>query len=426
MLCPTWPCSTRDGTDANATARICSLLTSLRKLTLNDVAVSLPSLQPVATRLHELDLFNCRLQDSADGFLTKGWTTLTTLSLIHTLVENATMAAELELPALEELDISGFRHQGGVLQPDQLTGSCPNIRGLRFQLDSDVAQDREGRGLCCRLLELGGFADLYMCIGNEHLRVDLDLPASVTLFVIDGLDNATVVDLSWALREAAKCISRGAQLRRLECYPAHACVQGAQWAGSLDEQYRQLGAQLSSLRELEVCGGSQQLLSALCAVVSSAPHLTHANLTITRWPPRKGFSPIRSASLESISVTILEPSKKVPCPLLVLIFLPGCTRLQKVLVQLPCEDLTEGTAVKIRCHRGSPNCIVPLDAHACAAEYRLVHGYDSCVSELGVDFLPEPASLQHVSAYTVLNACHAAGLQQPLKWGHHVVMPGIL
>ena len=102
-----WPYSTREETDANAAVRVCSLLTNLRKLTLDDVAVSLPALQPIATRLHELRMIGSRLQDSADGFLTRGWTALTTLCLTHTLVENATMAAQLELPALEELDISG-------------------------------------------------------------------------------------------------------------------------------------------------------------------------------------------------------------------------------------------------------------------------------------------------------------------------------
>ena len=397
---------------------------NVRQLTLHNVAVSLPALQPAATRLHELDISCCRLQDSADGFLTRGWTALTRLSLTHTLVESATMAAELDLPALEELDIIGFRHHSGVLQLDQLTGSCPNIRGLRFLLDSDAARGREGRATCCSLLKLGRLADLHVCIGEkEHLSVDLDLPASLTLFVVDGIEYATYVDLSWALREAAKCIRRGAQLRRLTCYPAELYLQPAQWGADLDEQYRRLGGQLSSLRELEVKGGTEQLLSALGAIASSAPHLTCLNFGFMERLPRMELPPISSATLESITVTVLKPSNEAPPPPLVLTFLPGCTRLTTVLVGFTRDFTVEGAAAKIRCHCSSPTCIVPMDVLAGAAEHQRVHGY-SGLSQVGVRLLPGPPSTQAVP-YTVLHACHAAGPQQPLMWGH-LVMHGIL
>ena len=408
--------------------RICSLLTSLRKLTLYNVAVSLPALQPVASRLHELDIFGSRLQDSADGFLTRGWTALTMLSLTCTHMESANMTAALELAALEELDIIRFRHQGGGLQLEQLTGSCPNIKELRLQLDSDMARGIEGRAPCCSLLKLGRLTDLYVSIEEEQLpcSLDLDLPASLTLFVVEGTEYGVMVDFFWALSEAAKCIRSGAQLRRLSCYPAHACLQPAQWAASLDEQYRRLGGQLSSLRELEVWGDTQRLLNALFAVVSSAPHLTFVNLTIMEWQSGMELPPICSASLESISVTAHDSSGEVPIPPLVLTFLPGCTRLQKALVRLPNGLTTEGTAVKIRCHCGSPTSVVPMDVHACAAEHRRVHGYAcSFFSAVGVHFLPGSASLQGAPSYTVLHSCHAAGPQQPLTWGH-VVMPGIV
>ena len=56
----------------NAAVCFCSLLTNLRKLTLYKVAVSLPALQPVATRLHELHMPASCLQGRSDGFLTRG------------------------------------------------------------------------------------------------------------------------------------------------------------------------------------------------------------------------------------------------------------------------------------------------------------------------------------------------------------------
>ena len=116
--------STHVGTDGNAAMCFCSLLSNLRKLTLRGVAVFLPALQPVATRLHELVLSGSRLQGSADSFLTKDWTALTTLCFVSTRMESAVFTAALQLPALEELDIQDFRHKGGVLQLDQLTSSC--------------------------------------------------------------------------------------------------------------------------------------------------------------------------------------------------------------------------------------------------------------------------------------------------------------
>ena len=403
-----------------------SLLLNLRQLTLNNVAVSLPALQPVATRLRGLEVSHSRLQGRSDGFLNRGWTALTTLGLYHCHMENATLTAALGLPALEDLDLVGFSHQAGVLQLDQLTGSCPNIRRLRLQL-SGMARDEEGRWPCCSLLSLGRLADLYLCVEDAplHASLDLDLPGSLTRITANGdINGGVAVDFFWALREAAKCIRRGAQLRRLSCGRADAYLQPAQWGGMV-EQFRQLGGQLSSLRELHVTGGTQWLLRALGAVASSAPRLTCLQFSFTETLPRMELPPISSASLESVTVTVFKPSDEAPAPPLVLTFLPGCTRLQEVLVRIPKAYTVEGTAAKIRCHCSSPTCIVPLDVHPGTAENIGWEGDCSHLSIVGVQFLPGPPSPQDVPGHTVLHACHAAGPQQPLKWGH-LVMHGFL
>ena len=418
------------GTGANAAVRFRSLLTNLRELTLDNVAISLPALQPVAPQLRELDIFGSCLQGSAAGFLTEGWTALTSLRLTHTHMESATLTAALELPALEELDITGFEHQGGVLQLDQLTGSCPNIRGLVFEFSSSMARGREGRGPCS-LLKLGQLADLCILTEFDPVPADLDfdLPASLAEFTLEAVGNH-VADLFWVLREAVRCIRGGAQLRTLSCHQADAPLQPARWGASLDEQYRRLGGQLSTLRELEVWGSTEDLLRALGAVVSSAPHLSCVKVTITEWLPRMELYPISSASLQSITVTIDEPSSHcdtTPPPPVVLAFLPGCTRLQHVCVHF-VGDLVESTAVKIRCHPCSPSSILPVDVHARAADrwcHSCGHGDACCVTEVGVQFLPGPPSPPGVQGYTVLCECHAIGPQQPLVWDH-AVMPGLL
>ena len=338
----------------------CSLLSNLRELTLQNVTVSLPALQPVATRLRELDLFESCLQGSADGFLTRGWTALIALSLRTAQMEDATLTAALELPALEKLDITGFRHQGGVLQLDQLTGSCPNITGLRLQLDSNSGRATQGSGPCCTLLQLGRLADLHIKTEAIHPNVDLELPSSLTVFMVEGPEARNgLVDFSWVLKEAISCIRRGAQLRRLLCCQPEAYLQPMQWGLDLDQQYRRLGGQLSSLQELGLWGGTERLLSALGAVVSSAPHLTSVKIIVTERLPRLEFSPMCSASLQNITVTLVHPANSAPPPPVVLTFLAGCTRLQHVFVQ-HSGVLTEGTAVKIRCHPCLPQCIVPM------------------------------------------------------------------
>ena len=281
--------NTRDGTGANvAIVRFRSLLTNLRKLTLNRVVISLPALQPVSTRLRELHLQNSCLQGSTDGFLTKGWTALTSLSLTHSRVEAASLTGPLNLPALEDMKTIWFRHQGGALQLDQLTGSCPQLKRLSLELGVDSAQGGGGRGPCCSFRKLRRLEDLFMSVKEKlyDASLDLDLPASLTQFEVAGVGEGDdwSVDLFWALSEAAKCIRRGAQLRIVECRHVEARMQPAQWGASLVKQYRRLGGQLSGLQGLEVWGCTEQLLSALVAVISSAPISP-----VSRSPSRSGY-----------------------------------------------------------------------------------------------------------------------------------------
>ena len=130
---PPWCCSRR-------------MLVNLRKLSLFNVAFSLPALQTVAMRLRQLSLHASRLQGSADGFLAAGWTALTSLSLECSCIESDVLPP-LHLPALEEMDMTGFRHRGGVLQLDQLAGGCPQVSRLSFPLsDADASLGPPSKG----------------------------------------------------------------------------------------------------------------------------------------------------------------------------------------------------------------------------------------------------------------------------------------
>ena len=102
-----------------------------------------------------------------------------------------------------------------------------------------------------------------------------------------------------------------------------------------------------------------------------------------------------------------------------LTLLPGCTRLQLVLVRLADEDFTEGPTAMIRCHSASPARISPLRLNE--ARPRWARQFTT----VGAEFLPGPPSPQGVKEYTVLWACRPAGPQQPLMWGYAVV-PGVL
>ena len=395
------------------------------------------ALQPVATRLRELNVFNSYLQGSADGFLTKGWTALTSLCLNHTHLENATVPAALKLPALEDVTIRWFSgHRGGEMQLDQLISGCPQVSCLEFQLGTCLRQAYEASRPSYRLLNLSRLADLHIISspGNQA-NVDLDLPPSLTQLKFGGYRGyraSTPVDFFWALQEAVVCIRRGAQLHKLICHFTAVHLQHAQWGASLAEQHRRLGCQLGSLRELEVWGvmgnGNDQLLSAVGAIASAAPSLTRLEIVIMDPPPSVEVSPICSASLESIRVewrTDLYRCCELRPPQLLLTFLPGCTRLQEVVVVVPFMDgPIEGAAFKIRCHCCSRRCIVPVAVYAKDSWHSNIVFEDEEMYAV-VNFVHAPSSKQGVQACTVLYACHADGPEQDALWGH-AVMPGIL
>ena len=326
------------------------------------------------------------------------------------------LTSVLELPALEGVQICYFMgHRGGELQLDQLTGSCPHVSRLQFRLGESLAQATEASMQSCRLLSLNRLADLHLegCPGLQaNVNLDLDLPPSLTQLRFGNSwgSGSSLVDFFWALREAVKCVGRGAKLHKLICNCAEAYVQPVQWGASLEEQYRRLGGQLGGLRELEVWGAQEELVSAFGAVASSAPSLTRLEMIATDLSHVE-VSPICSASLESIRMTCIPAMYEQPPPQVLPTLLAGCTRLREVTVHFTCNP-AEGAAVKIRCHCCIQRCILPVDEYA---------GY---VSDVVVKFLPMPSFEQGVQECTLLFACHAAGSKQDPLWGHSV-MPGI-
>ena len=336
---------------------------------------------------------NNRLQGSADGFLTNGWTALTSLSLSTMRLETATLTAALQLPVLEDVRIYWCTLLGGELQVHQLTGSCPQVNCLQFGLGM---WDTEARAQSCRLLDLNQLADLHVVECSLQAKVDLDLPSSLTRLRFGG----SPVDFFWALLEAAKCAGRGAQLRKVICGRAEAHLQPAQWGASLEDQHRRLGCQLTGLRVLKVTGDQEQLLSAVGAVASAAPSLVRPEVVIWGSLSCMEVSPVCSASLESIRLvwrSYDSPNQSPPQVLLTL--LSGCTRLQEAVVHFKGKPI-EGAAVKIRCHCCSQKRILPGEWCAGDDAYAFVR------------FLHAPCSEQGVQECTVLYACRAAGPEQ--------------
>ena len=393
-------------------------------MSLDSLPLQLPALQPVATRLQSLELLRCRLQGSAGGFLTAGWTALTSLSLIGSDVEDDVLTP-LSLPALEVLSIYGFRHRGRVLRPDQLC--CPLLCCLDLLLDSNLAQGSEGSRQCCSLLSLARLTTLTM-YQIPH-PAEVDLPASLTRLIMQDSEAHTIAVLEWMLLQAAKCIRGGAQLRSLTC----ACCMSSsedvvEWGPSSNAHYRELGEQLSGLTDLRVVGTGPLFLSAIGAVASAAPSLTRLTYIHTDHVPNDtALPPICSASLKCITVRHRLLHRSVPHPQAILTFLSGCSQLRDLRVQF-CNRPNEGASVKIRCHCNSQRCIVPFEGRAeklidelSWPLLPLLGGQE----EVGVRFIPMPASPQAVQPYTVLFTCHMAGREQAPKWGH-IVMAGLL
>lgn len=370
----------------------------------------------MATRLQALALWHSRLQGSAEGFLTCGWTALTSLSLTGSRMEHDVLLPALQLPALENVSIDDFGHRGGMLQLEQLTGSCPQVSRLRLQLEGNVAPASEGRGQRSGLHKLGRLAELHIANCSHRGIQDWDLPASLTRLTVEGccgFGGVLRLDLFWVVHGAAACISRGAQLRTLVCFNTEAFLQSVEFGTDVDEQGRQLGGQLSGLQELTVWGCGEGVLSTVSALASSAPSLTRLECGLLRGQRVMELPPIRSATLESITV-VCYPSYVVDHPM-TLTLLHGCTRLQEVLVRFQTVPI-EGTAVRIRCHCSRRRCIVPFNPHTGQAKELPL------VDVVGVHFLPMHPHGQGTRIYTIMYAYHATEFQRPM-WGH-VVMPG--
>jgi hypothetical protein len=381
----------------------------------------LPSLQPVATRLQSLCIEDIRLEGSADGFLGASWSALTSLLIASTWVSDDVLTA-INLPALKSLDIEDFEFGSNLdtLQPHQMC--CPQLSSLAFNTEWPKAQAGEGARQCCSLVHLPLLASVIVTFVNQKAPMDLGLPASLEHLTVRQRFGDGTVDLKWLLLEAMKCIRSGAQLQSLTCANASPSChpEGVPWGASSVEHYSQLGGQLRGLKALSVFGRATTLLSATAAVACSAPDLTRLEFRVEDMRLDFTLPPICSASLQSITGRFNLEGHRVPAATVILTILPGCTELRDVHVQFyrslyaSCDrpEVVEGTSVKIRCHCTSQSCIKPLDASA-------------GLGEVGMHFLPMPPSSQGVQAYTVNFTCHAAGPEEPLKWGH-VVMPGVL
>ena len=247
------------------------------------------------------------------------------------------MTAALELPALEEIDIRGFKHQGGVLHLDQLTGSCPNIKGISFQLGSELAQGREGGRPCCDLLDLGQLASLVMQIEEEsfHANLSFDLPASLTHFEVQGANvSRRTVDFFWWLSEAVKCIRRGAQLRKMTCRYAEAYLQPAQWGAQPGGAVQTAGKpaqQPAGAGDLGRPGAAAQRSgrSRKLSAQPSQPCDCHNAV------PRGGLA-YAAAPASKASGWSGNPCTAPSCRLcrVLLTLLAGCTRLREVVVHI--------------------------------------------------------------------------------------------
>ena len=357
-------------------------------------------------------MLGCRLRGSPDGFLSASWSALKLLHVRYSRVEHSTLAT-LNLPALESLDV-GFLcigNLGKMLQLDQLR--CPQLSSLAFDLCSNKARASKASRLWCSLVHLAQVADLTLSHESFRAVLGLDLPASLKHLTLQGTCLGSSVDLKWALLEAGKGIRSGAHLCSLTC--AHASPSShpewVPWGASSTAHYRELGEKLRGLTDLFVSGRATTLLSAISAVACSAPDLTCLTFCVEEELDDLVLPPVCSASLKSITGRFKVIGHKGPLAV-VLTFLPGCTEVCEVHVQFYNNLPIEGTSVKICCHCTSQKCIMPLDVGA-------------GLEEVGIRFLPVPPASEGLQAYTFIYTCHAAGPQQPLKWGY-AVLPGVL
>ena len=243
----------------------------MRKLSLSLITIQLPALQPVATRLHSLNIKWSDLLGSADGFLSVGWTALTSLDINSSRVTDGVLRA-LHLPALKLLRINTFPdHRDEWLQPDQLC--CPQLCSLALQANCSLPQADEGSRQCCSLLHLTRLTALTVKYHSGQGALDLALPASLMRLTVFDMSGSTKADLRWALLDAAKCIEGGAQLRSLTCtsYVSSSHPEGMPWGASSISHYKELGGQLLGLTDLSVHGKGPTLPSAL-GMLSAQSH----------------------------------------------------------------------------------------------------------------------------------------------------------
>ena len=318
------------------------MLSNLRELCLENVVLSLPALQPIAARLQTLSITDSRLRGSADGFLSAGWTALKVVCLHGSWVEDDMLTA-VNLPALEDLDIISFEHQGGMLQLDQLR--CPQLRGLVFLLDSSHARTGEGGRQRCSFSHLARLEDLVVIRTSYQATMDLGLPTSLEHLTVQDSSGDDVVDLKWVLLEAVKGIRGGAHLCSLTCTEASPSShpEWMPWGACSLAHYSKLGEQLSGLEFLAVCGRGKPLLSAISAVACSAPSLTRLELYIEEELDDLRLPPICSASLESVTLRFRLTGKIAALPPVMLHFLPDCARLRDVHVGFYSKMPKQGT-----------------------------------------------------------------------------------
>ena len=360
-----------------------------------------------------------RLRGSADEFLSVGWTALTSLCLEGSQVMDNGLTA-LNLPALEVLGIRAFRLRGELLRPDQL--HCPQLCSLAFQLDSSLAWSGNGSRQCCSLLSLARLTTLSINHSSPLATMDFSLPASLTRLIVQDSSINSIADLNWALLEAAKCIRGGAQLRSSTYDNLLSSPQGMPWDASSNAPYRELGEQLSGLTDLSVSGKGPTIFHAIGAIASTAPSLTRL-MIFARGPIGMALPLICSASLKSITgLCWLTDLYARPQPLTMTI-LPACTQLRDVHVHFHDRPY-EGASVKIRCHCNSQRCFVPFVRRSVLID-EVPWSQRRGKEEVGVRFMPMPASPMGVQPYTVLFTYQPAGPEQGHEWGH-VIMPDVL
>ena len=363
-----------------------------------------------------------------------GWTSLKSLSINACWVkDHDDVPTVLNLPALESLDMNDLKFGDLLekLQPDQLC--CPQLSSLVFDFydttwvrGSQEAQASESGRQRCSLVHLPLLATLDLShFYDQATPTDLGLPASLKHLTVREIPDAQGVDLKWVLLEAVTGIRSGAQLRSLTCFDSvpSSHPEGMPWGASSLAHYLELAEQLRGLTDLSVYGSASELLSAVGALACAGPDLTRLEFGVDEELEVLDdleIPPICSASLKSFTGRFYLMSHEGPPPPVILTFLPGCTQLHDVHVQVRYNCITlpkKGAFVKIRCY-SSQQCIVPLED--CV---RLINGFP--LSEVAVRFLPVLPSSKGVMAYTVIFTCHATGPVRALKWSH-VIKPGFL